>query len=155
MRLARAAARRRLVRHLNGGSVDNSQWPQNHGAPGARGNQKLLMGPFGHGQLSGGLEYPGSDRIGLARRSGDPLVRMMTPGAPEKLTIDLWPTALTFEKGRRIAVHVTSSNARRFEVNPNTGEAPGAARLKPRVAVNTVYLDASRPSSCRWSIRTT
>ena len=73
------------------------------------------------------------------------------PGAsltpPEKLEIDLWPTALTFEKGHRIAVHVTSSNAPRFEVNPNTGEAPGAAKLKPRVAVNTVYLDATRPSA--------
>ncbi|WP_334161289.1 CocE/NonD family hydrolase [Phenylobacterium sp.] len=306
---------------FNGGTVDNFQWLQNHGAPGARGNQKLLMGPFGHGQLSGDLEYPGNDRIGLAgdqeirwfdhwlkgadngimdeppvsyfmmasARKGalspknrmvaaanwppahrevryylsesrtlttraptdaeekvsyrfDPAkpvetfgganltfergpmdqraigqrqdylrfqtpvlekdvaiagpvkmelwaatdgpdtdfvvklvdvypdgyealvldapvrtrfrtgrmpgeVRMMTPGAPEKLEIDLWPTALTFEKGHRIAVHVTSSNAPRFEVNPNTGEAPGAAKLKPRVALNTVYLDASRPSA--------
>lgn len=306
---------------FNGGTVDNFAWLQNHGAPGARGNQKLLMGPFGHGQLSGDLEYPGNDRIGLAgdqeirwfdhwlkgadngimdeppvsyfmmasakkgalgpknrmiaaanwppahrevryylaegralttraptdaeekisyrfdparpvetfgganltfergpmdqravgqrqdylrfqtpvlekdvaiagpvkmelwaatdgpdtdfvvklvdvypdgyealvldapvrtrfrdgRMPGE--VRMMTPGAPEKLTIDLWPTALTFEKGHRIAVHVTSSNAPRFEVNPNTGEAPGSAKLKPRVAVNTVYLDASRPSA--------
>jgi len=306
---------------FNGGTVDNFAWLQNHGAPGARGNQKLLMGPFGHGQLSGDLDYPGNDRIGLAgdreirwfdhwlkgadngimdeppvsyfmmasakkgalspknrmiaaanwppahrevryylaegralttraptdaeekisyrfdpakpvetfgganltfergpmdqravgqrqdylrfqtpvlekdvaiagpvkmelwaatdgpdtdfvvklvdvypdgyealvldapvrtrfrdgRMPGE--VRMMTPGAPEKLTIDLWPTALTFEKGHRIAVHVTSSNAPRFEVNPNTGEAPGSAKLKPRVAVNTVYLDASRPSA--------
>ncbi|WP_257818270.1 CocE/NonD family hydrolase C-terminal non-catalytic domain-containing protein [Phenylobacterium sp. J367] len=71
----------------------------------------------------------------------------MTPNAPEKLIVDLWPTAITFEKGHRIAVHVTSSNAPRYEVNPNTGEAPGSAKLKPRVATNTIYMDAARPSA--------
>jgi putative CocE/NonD family hydrolase len=74
-------------------------------------------------------------------------IRMMTPGAPEKLTIDLWPTALTFEKGHRIAVHISSSNSPRFEVNANTGEAAGQHRLKPRVATNTIYMDATRPSA--------
>lgn len=306
---------------FNGGSVDNFQWLQNHGANGARGNQKLLMGPFGHGQLSGDLAYPGSDRLSLggdqeirwfdywlkgidngimdeppvqyfmmasARKGAfspknrmltsanwppayrevryyltpekelttkaptageaktsyrfDPTkpvptfgganltfergpmdqrqigqrqdylrfqtpvldrdvaiagpvsmelwaatdgpdtdfvaklvdvypdgyealildapirtryrggrmpdqIRMMTPGAPEKLVIDLWPTALTVEKGHRIAVHVTSSNAPRFEVNPNTGEGPGQATKKPRTATNTIYMDATRPSA--------
>jgi hypothetical protein len=306
---------------FNGGSVDNFVWLQNQGSPGARGNQKLMMGPFGHGNLSGDLEYPGNDRLALggdqeirwfdywlkgidngimdeppvsyfmmasAKKGAlspknrmltsanwppahrevryyltddrkltakapsktdeklsyrfDPAkpvatfgganltfergpmdqravgqrqdylrfqtpvlekdvsiagpvkmelwaatdgpdtdfvaklvdvypdgyealildapirtrfrngrmpgqVRMMTPNAPEKLEIDLWPTAMTFEKGHRIAVHVTSSNAPRFEVNPNTGEAPGEGKLKPRVAVNTVYMDATRPSA--------
>jgi predicted acyl esterase len=306
---------------FNGGSVDNFQWLQNHGSKGARGNQKLLMGPFGHGQLSGDLAYPGSDRLSLggdqeirwfdywlkgvdngimdeppvqyfmmaaARKDAfspknrmlssanwppanrevryylapnktlgrkaptaeeaklayrfdpekpvptfgganltfdrgpmdqravgqrqdylrfqtPPLdkdvaiagpvtmelyaatdgpdtdfvaklvdvypdgyealildapirtryragrmpdeVRMMTPGAPEKLVIDLWPTAITFERGHRIAVHLTSSNAPRFEVNPNTGEAPGRSRTKPRTAVNTIYMDETRPSA--------
>lgn len=306
---------------FNGGSVDNFQWLQNHGAQGARGNQKLLMGPFGHGQLSGDLEYPGNDRLALggdqeirwfdywlkgidngimdeppvqyfmmaAAKKGayspknrlltsanwppanrevryylspdkslttkapavedakatyrfdpekpvptfgganltfergpmdqravgqrqdylrfqtPPLdkdvaiagpvsmelwaatdgpdtdfmvklvdvypdgyealvldapiraryrdgrmpddIRMMTPGAPEKLVVELWPTALTFEKGHRIAVHVTSSNSPRFEVNPNNGELPGMGRKKPRVATNTVYMDATRPSA--------
>ena len=74
-------------------------------------------------------------------------VKMMTPGAPEALTIDLWSTAITFEKGHRIALHITSSNSPRFEVNPNTGEAPGAHRLKPRVATNSVYMDATHPSA--------
>ena len=74
-------------------------------------------------------------------------VRMMTPGAPEKLVIDLWPTAITFEKGHRIAVHITSSNSPRFEVNPNTGEAPGQRKLKPRVATNAVYMDETHPSA--------
>jgi predicted acyl esterase len=74
-------------------------------------------------------------------------VKMMTPGAPEELDIDLWSTAITFEKGHRIALHITSSNSPRFEVNPNTGEPPGAQKQRPRVAVNTVYMDAAHPSA--------
>ncbi len=74
-------------------------------------------------------------------------VKAMTPGAPEELVIDLWSTAITFEKGHRIALHVTSSNSPRFEVNPNTGEAAGEHRLKPRVARNSVYMDAAHPSA--------
>ena len=74
-------------------------------------------------------------------------VKMMTPGAPEEMIIDLWSTALTFEKGHRIALHVTSSNAPRFEVNPNTGEAPGSHAMPPRIAVNSLYMDAAHPSA--------
>ncbi|HYD45816.1 MAG TPA: CocE/NonD family hydrolase [Phenylobacterium sp.] len=306
---------------FNDGNVSNFTWLQNHGSKGAKGNQKLLMGPFGHGELSGDLAYPGFDRLALggteeirwfdhwlkgadngimdeppvsyfmmasARKGAfspknrlvkaanwppafrevryflaadrklstrapgaeeakvsyrfDPAkpvptvgganltfergpmdqraipprqdylrfetpvleqdvviagpvsvelyaatdgpdtdfmvklvdvypdgyealildapiraryregrmpddVAPMIPGAPTKLTIDLWNTAQTFEKGHRIALHVTSSNSPRFEVNPNTGEAPGSRKQKPRVAVNTVYLDSSRPSA--------
>lgn len=74
-------------------------------------------------------------------------VKMMTPGVPEKLYIDLWSTALTFEKGHKIAVHVSSSNYPRFEVNPNTGEAPGESTMPARVATNTIYHDKERPSA--------
>jgi predicted acyl esterase len=74
-------------------------------------------------------------------------VRMMTPGAPERLTIDLWSTAITFEAGHRIMLVITSSNAPRFEVNPNTGEAAGSHRLAPRVATNTVYFDRDHPTA--------
>ena len=79
------------------------------------------------------------------RRAGD--VVMMTPDKPEKLDIDLWHSAITFEKGHRIAVHVTSSNFPRFEVNPNTGEAPGESTLSPRIATNAIYHDAAHPSA--------
>ena len=74
-------------------------------------------------------------------------VRMMTPGAPEKLTIDLWNTAITFEKGHRIELVITSSNAPRFEVNPNNGAAPGDTATSPRIATNTVYLDKDHPTA--------
>ena len=75
-------------------------------------------------------------------------VEMMTPGAPEKLTLDLWDTAITFEKGHRIAVHVTSSNSPRFDINPNTGELPGPDAA-PRVARNVIYFEATHPSAIR------
>jgi putative CocE/NonD family hydrolase len=91
------------------------------------------------------LDAPIRARYRFGRAPDD--VRMMTPGAPEKLTIDLWQTAITFEKGHRIELVITSSNAPRFEVNPNTGEAPGEHKLAPRIAVNTLYLDRDHPTA--------
>ncbi|MES2894462.1 MAG: CocE/NonD family hydrolase [Pseudomonadota bacterium] len=91
------------------------------------------------------LDAPVRARFRKGRMADD--LKPMTPNAPEELVIDLWGTAITFEKGHRIALHITSSNSPRFEVNPNTGEAPKGARLKPRVAVNSVYHDAAHPSA--------
>ena len=91
------------------------------------------------------LDNPIRTRYRHGRTTED--VTMMTPNKPEKLIIDLWSTALTFEKGHRIALHLTSSNSRRFEVNPNTGEAPGENTIPPRVATNSIYHDAEHPSA--------
>lgn len=91
------------------------------------------------------LDAPIRTRFRKGRMPDD--VKMMTPNAPEELTIDLWNTALTFEKGHRIALHVTSTNSPRFEVNPNTGEAAGEHKIPPRVATNSVYMDAAHPSA--------
>lgn len=74
-------------------------------------------------------------------------IKMMKPGQPEKLSIFLGSTANTFEKGHRLAVHVTSSNSPRFEVNPNTGEPLGQSTLPPRVATNSIHHDAEHPSA--------
>jgi uncharacterized protein len=79
------------------------------------------------------------------RRQQD--VAMMEPGKPEKLTIDLWSTANVFERGHRIALHVTSSNFPRFEVNLNTGHPPGVEEGAPRKAQNTVHHDGAHPSA--------
>lgn len=87
------------------------------------------------------LDNPIRARYRRGRNPAD--VKMMTPGVPEKFEIDLWSTALTFEAGHRIAVHVTSSNYPRFDVNPNTG----VPTMKPRVASNTVYHDGAYPSA--------
>jgi len=90
------------------------------------------------------LDAPIRARYRNGRRPED--VKMMTPNAPEKLVIDMWNTAITFEKGHRIALHVTSSNSPRFVVNHNNGDEP--ADPKPaRVAVNTIYFDKDHPSA--------
>jgi predicted acyl esterase len=91
------------------------------------------------------LDAPIRTRFRHGRMPDD--IRMMTPNAPEELDIDLWSTAITFEKGHRIALHITSSNSPRFEVNGNNGTAPGDHRAAPRVATNSVYMDATHPSA--------
>ena len=84
-------------------------------------------------------------RFRKGRRPED--VQMMTPGKATKMTIDLWNSAITFEKGHRVAVHITSSNFPRYDVNPNTGEAAGVSTIEPRIATNTIHLDADHPTA--------
>jgi hypothetical protein len=91
--------------------------------------------------LDGGLRA----RYRNGRRAED--VAMMEAGKPEKLTIDLWSTANVFEQGHKIALHVTSSNFPRFEVNPNTGHAPGTEEPDPRAARNAIHHDGAHPSA--------
>ena len=59
------------------------------------------------------LDAPIRTRFRNGREPQD--IRMMTPGAPEKLTIDLWPTAITFESPKACAemgvgVRLSASN---------------------------------------------
>ena len=56
---------------------------------------------------------------------------MLTPNEPTRMNVDMWHSAITFERGHRIAVHIASTNYPRFEINPNTGEAPGESTLEP------------------------
>ncbi|MBN2200322.1 CocE/NonD family hydrolase [bacterium] len=70
---------------------------------------------------------------------------LLTPGEPERFTIDLWSTALVFAPGHRIRLDVSSSNWPRFSVNPNTG-GPFGSDEPGRIARQNVYHDASRPS---------
>ena len=67
------------------------------------------------------------------------------PGEVAQLRIDLWSTANVFNRGHRIAVHVSSSNDPRFDPNPNTGK-PLRADGETRVARNTVHHSAVYPS---------
>ncbi len=91
------------------------------------------------------MDIPLRARFRSGRNAED--VKMMTPGEVTFMVIDLWSTALTFEKGHKIAVHLSSSNYPRFEVNPNNGAAPGDTSVPPRVATNTIYHDALNPSA--------
>ncbi|MDI9431618.1 MAG: CocE/NonD family hydrolase, partial [Planctomycetota bacterium] len=59
--------------------------------------------------------------------------------------IDLWATSLVFSPGHRMRVALSSSNAPRFEPNPNTGR-PSGADDKAEVATNTIYINAEHPS---------
>jgi predicted acyl esterase len=65
----------------------------------------------------------------------------LRPGHIYELTVDLWSTSLVFNKGHRIRVAVSSSNAPRFGPNPNTG-----ATDTPRVATNTLHLSEEKSS---------
>ncbi len=69
----------------------------------------------------------------------------LEPGRVYEVTIDLWDTCLTVAPGHRIRLLVTSSNAPRFEPNPNTGE-PFRRHTASVVATNTVFHDALHPS---------
>lgn len=69
----------------------------------------------------------------------------MKKGQVYKFSIDLWSTSIVFNKGHRIAVHITSSNDPRFDPNPNTGK-PLRADEETRVAKNTIHHDRAHPS---------
>jgi putative CocE/NonD family hydrolase len=69
----------------------------------------------------------------------------MKKGVVYKFTLDLWSTSLVFNKGHRIAIHVTSSNDPRFDPNPNTGKALRADD-ETRVATSAIHHDRSHPS---------
>ncbi|OFE12707.1 hypothetical protein PHACT_05770 [Pseudohongiella acticola] len=91
------------------------------------------------------LDYPIRARFRDGQNPGD--VKMMTPGEVERLVVNMWSTAQTFEAGHRIGVHVTSSNYPRFAVNPNNGAALDDSSTPAQEARNTVYFDANRPSA--------
>jgi len=69
----------------------------------------------------------------------------MKKGEVYKFAVDLWSTSIIFNKGHRIAVHITSSNDPRFDPNPNTGK-PLRADAETRVAKNTIHHDRAHPS---------
>jgi predicted acyl esterase len=96
--------------------------------------------------------YPdGSERLVLdsavrARfREGFDHEVFMKQGEVYKFKIDLWSTSLIFNKGHRIAVHVSSSNDPRFDPNPNTGKALRADK-QTQVATNSIHHDRVHPS---------
>jgi len=69
----------------------------------------------------------------------------MTAGKVYRIPVDLWSTSIVFNRGHRIRVHVTSSNAPGWDPNPNTGE-PFRASKRFRVARNRVYVGGNNAS---------
>ena len=87
-----------------------------------------------------------TDGILRLRYAEDPAhPRLRQPGEAVHIRITLFPTANLFLPGHRIRLDISSSNFPKFDVNPNTGEPEGLARRR-RIAVNTVFADADRPS---------
>lgn len=89
-----------------------------------------------------------TDGILRARFRGLDFTReeLMTPGTPYELEIDLGSTSIAFNAGHSIRIIISSSNAPRFDVNPNTG-APLHANDGIRIANNTILHDAEHPSA--------
>jgi predicted acyl esterase len=61
------------------------------------------------------------------------------------LKLDLWSSALVFNKGHRIGVYVTSSSQEAYEVHPNTFEPVKSIDLA-KVARNSIHLSPKHPS---------
>lgn len=78
-------------------------------------------------------------------RKGFETPELLTPGEAFEIRIEPFATANLFRAGHRIRLDISSSNFPKFDVNPNTGAPEGTGRTT-RVARNTVYCDASRPS---------
>ncbi len=70
---------------------------------------------------------------------------LLEPGRPYEFAIDLWSTAIVFNKGHRIRIAISSSNYPRFEINPNTG-GDWAEGIPVEVAKQAVYREPERPS---------
>jgi putative CocE/NonD family hydrolase len=69
----------------------------------------------------------------------------LEPGKIYEVTVDLWSTSVVFNRGHKIRVAVSSSNAPRFDPNPNTGHVFRADKER-RVATNTIYFSKQYPS---------
>jgi uncharacterized protein len=93
-----------------------------------------------------GVDLNVADSIVRARyRESLRAAKLLEPGQPVELTIEMYPTSLVFRKGHRIRLDISSSNFPRFDVNPNTGE-PLNQNRRWRIAENAVYHDPRHPS---------
>lgn len=86
------------------------------------------------------------ESAGLARyHQGLDKPAPLEKGKVYALDLDLWSTALVFNKGHRIGVYVTSSSQEAYEVHPNTYD-PVKSSDEAVVARNTLLLSGAHPS---------
>ena len=79
-------------------------------------------------------------------RNTTSMEELMTPGQIYNVTIDLTNTAITFLKGHRVRVIISSSNYPKYALNHNDG-GPMYTKRDGVVAINTVYADSKHPSA--------
>lgn len=73
--------------------------------------------------------------------------RLLSPGEPTELTVDLWDACHSFLPGHRVRLEVSSSNFPRFDRNFNVAATPATVALEDgQVAIQQVFHDAARPS---------
>lgn len=84
-------------------------------------------------------------------RNGFAAPQPCVPDETMKITIEPFATANLFKKGHRLRLDISSSNFPKYDVNPNTGAPEGRGRTS-RVARNTVFCDAARPSRINLQI---
>jgi putative CocE/NonD family hydrolase len=70
----------------------------------------------------------------------------MEPGTVYPATIEIGHTALTFKKGHRVGIVISSSNWPKYDVNLNDG-GPMYTGGEGQIAINSVYHDADNPSA--------
>jgi putative CocE/NonD family hydrolase len=86
------------------------------------------------------------DRAVMARyRDGLDDPKPMAPGEVARVVVDLWSTAIVFAPGHRIGACVTSSNAWKYEVHPNSFEPVSSYDAAP-VAHVVVHLSGRHAS---------
>lgn len=72
---------------------------------------------------------------------------LIEPQRIYKVPVSLWNTSYAFAPGHRIKVTVSSSNAPRFEPNPNTGRPIASPGTQSVVARNVLYHSLLHPSA--------
>jgi hypothetical protein len=86
------------------------------------------------------------------RKSYSKSARPLKAGEVVELDVELGNVSWIFNTGHCVALHISSSNFPRFEVNPNTGEdfpVEGATR----VAANSVHMQARYDSALLLPVR--
>jgi putative CocE/NonD family hydrolase len=78
----------------------------------------------------------------------------LQPGTVYPFDIELGPTAVSFQPGHRIRLEISSSNAPRYDVNPNTG-ADIATETKRLTATQRIFHGVNHPSALILPVKDT
>jgi putative CocE/NonD family hydrolase len=93
------------------------------------------------------------DETGVSRNVCDGLQRIaLTPGGnPERIRIELWPTAFRFRRGHRLRLQVSSGAFPRWARNLGTGE-PFSTGTEMRTADQSIHFGGTHPSVLRLPV---